>query len=85
MPSSVPAPRGVCKGFLFFYYEYQTRRNLVWGIPDVPGFPEIPEVPELPELPELPEHPEAEHKKKELSRFLYPVYQCVLVYQWAVV
>ena len=23
--------------------------------------------------------------KKELSRFLYPVYQCVLVYQWAVV
>lgn len=23
--------------------------------------------------------------KKELSRFLYPVYQCILVYQWAVV
>ena len=23
--------------------------------------------------------------KKDLSRFLYPVYQCVLVYQWAVV
>lgn len=23
--------------------------------------------------------------KKELSRFLNPVYQCVLVYQWAVV
>ena len=69
MPSSVPAPRGVCKGFLFFYYEYQTRRNLVWGIPDVPeipnvpGFPEIPEVPEYPEYPEPPEHPEAEHKK----------------------
>ena len=44
----------------FFYYEYQTRRNLVWGIPDVPGVPEIPEVPEH---PEPPEHPEAEHKK----------------------